>query len=96
MEEDYLGTVSEGTLRPEDLVKSFASEYERLGGIQSNIRHFNNVIDGNNLSASHEEELSWALEDLFDLLNKLAPEGCYFGAHEGDGALFGFWKTEEQ
>ena len=35
------------------------------------------------------------LETLFNILNELAPEGCYFGAHEGDGSDFGFWEAEE-
>ncbi len=91
-----MGSISWGTLRSKDLVRSFTSEYERLGGRPSNIRRFDNVIIGNNLSASHDEELTWALEDLFELLNEMAPEGSYFGAHEGDGADFGFWLLSEE
>ena len=34
-------------------------------------------------------------EELFDTLNNYAPEGYYFGAHEGDGSDFGYWKIEE-
>ena len=34
-------------------------------------------------------------DELFDELNKIAPEGCYFGASEGDGACFGFWCDDE-
>ena len=34
-------------------------------------------------------------EELFDRLNDIAPEGCLFGSHEGDGALFGFWTVED-
>lgn len=37
------------------------------------------------------EEVYWVLEELFDALNDAAPEGTYFSAHPGDGALFGFW-----
>lgn len=30
---------------------------------------------------------------LIDTLNDLAPDGTYFGAHEGDGSDFGWWRT---
>lgn len=35
-------------------------------------------------------------ETLFDALNDIAPGGCYFGAHMGDGSDFGFWECEEE
>jgi hypothetical protein len=35
------------------------------------------------------------LEDLFDLMEALAPEGFWFGSQEGDGACFGFWRAED-
>lgn len=41
------------------------------------------------------EDASWDLETLFDILNSLAPEGYYFGAHEGDGSDYGFWEVGE-
>lgn len=41
------------------------------------------------------EEANFLLEELFDYLNDIAPEGCYFGAHPGDGSDFGFWEAEE-
>lgn len=37
------------------------------------------------------EEATELLDDLFDRLDDLAPEGAYFGAHVGDGADFGYW-----
>lgn len=40
--------------------------------------------------------LSWLwCEDIFDMLNDIAPAGCYFGSHPGDGADFGFWWCED-
>ena len=42
------------------------------------------------------EEAHWILnEDIWDLLDNIAPEFCYFGAHEGDGASYGFWTSDE-
>jgi hypothetical protein len=41
------------------------------------------------------EESMWDMETLTDLLDEYAPAGTYFGAHEGDGALFGFWVSDD-
>lgn len=32
---------------------------------------------------------------LFDILDSIAPDGCYFGAIEGDGSCYGFWPCED-
>ena len=83
-------TVIHGTLLPEDLVKAFTDEYERIGGRSSNIELFRSHLlleEGED----RENELSDDLEDLYELLNELAPEGTSFGATEGDGSDFGFW-----
>ena len=88
-------TVIHGTLRAEDLVSAFTDEYERLGGRPSNVELFRSHLlleEGE----SREDELHYDLEDLYELLNDLAPEGTSFGAHEGDGSDFGFWTHEEE
>ena len=33
--------------------------------------------------------------ELFDILDAISPEGCYFGALEGDGSCYGFWPCED-
>jgi hypothetical protein len=43
-----------------------------------------------------DTHLDWLWnESVFDRLNEIAPNWCYFGAHEGDGAAIGFWLSWE-
>lgn len=43
-------------------------------------------------NAEGEQEKSEILnEEIFNHMNSIAPPGCYFGAHAGDGSDFGFW-----
>ena len=38
-----------------------------------------------------ENNAAGVVDALIDALDDYAPDGCSFGAHEGDGADFGFW-----
>jgi len=76
-----IGTVSEGTLRSEDLIQAFTAECDALGIA------WNPVL--------LECGLSEAIETLTELLEEAAPPYCYFGTLEGDGACFGFWLDHE-
>ena len=91
--------ISSGTLRNIDLFKAFFAEIHDFMGycnLDRDIKKF--VIDAiENIQPEllDEEELSQKVEIAFDILESIAPEGCYFGTLEGDGACFGFWSIEE-
>jgi hypothetical protein len=42
-----------------------------------------------------QDDVGSLIAELFDALGEVAPEGCGFGAHEGDGSCFGFWVYEQ-
>jgi hypothetical protein len=54
-------------------------------------------LDGipDNFAVWMDADFDWLLSDLFDALNDIAPDGCYFGAHPGNGSDYGFWEVEE-
>jgi len=43
---------------------------------------------------SLKDSADWLLQDIWEALNEIAPTGCYFGAHEGNGSCFGFWNLQ--
>jgi hypothetical protein len=111
-----VGSISEGTLRTEDLLSAFLSELEGLvllsGDYFSRPENFDHRDRLNNLAgeaqdcfAEDGEEIQPDKEDtaselvnetLPNALQEFAPPYCYFGAHPGDGADYGFWPSIEQ
>lgn len=90
-------SISDGTLRNQDLVPSFIGTLKDLG---VDVSELEREIPDNAWEDEYDDfwesaECEFILEDLFTLLSDNAPEGHYFGNAEGDGALFGFWKIEE-
>ena len=83
--------LSSGTLRPEDLIPRFASALGSFlpASLARDIRQWSAGGFEEYLVPFAEAEI---LEQLDEELQRLAPEGTYFGAHEGDGACFGFWE----
>lgn len=97
-----LGTVSHGTMRPQDLIPRFLdvlrevdpARYEAyvanpLGAIPAYVHD-----EGDDSEWWTSEDAGYLLGELFEALNDAAPEGVYFSAHEGDGADYGFWMDD--
>jgi hypothetical protein len=86
-----IGSISEGTMRPEDLIPTFASELDRIrdsGQYAGLVQEAYEAVNDNDCDS---EDAGFILDDLLEALNEYAPPMAYFGAHEGDGASYGFW-----
>jgi len=98
-----IGTISHGTMRAEDLINPFALTLEALAKINNvEAEHAPLIKEAFDLEYDAEEDCyrdedaaDDVLESLFDALNEFAPPYCYFGAHPGDGADYGFWPCED-
>ena len=79
------GTVSHGTLRPEDLAPRFEGVLREL-----NPKLLRRLQD------EKSDDLQEYVVGLMDALDMEAPEGYVFGTHEGDGSDFGFWDVRDR
>jgi hypothetical protein len=93
-----LGSVSEGTLRTEDLLDSFA--YELHYQLKRQTTRFPRakyralIREANKSGAAESEFADDLVCELIDALGEFAPPYAYFGTHEGDGASFGYWPMD--
>ena len=101
-----IGSISEGTLRDEDLLGCFASELDDLLRKQPRgfprKAHRKLINDAERMLkrvCDFDEDLpddaSELVAELSDALNEYSPPYCHFGANEGDGACFGWWLNSE-
>ena len=106
MAQFQLGSISTGTLRPEDLIPAFTYT---LGALAHNpifnLSQFKskamadtwqnaiNIINSSNRRpiAYDHPEIHELIDELQDALQEYCPPFVYFGTHPGDGADFGFW-----
>ena len=97
------GTLIQGTLRQQDLLRAFASEFERVLPFNSSnlvfeARECLAALENNDSEFEGEPVFEAADEIILDLMDELGViadrEGLYFGAHEGDGADIGYWAVE--
>jgi len=103
-------TIIEGTLRTEDLIPAFCDAlYEQLSdftkrqltvGEKYRADQTSKILLQVETAAKVEgyyetEQASDDLDWLFSELNEYAFPGTYFGAHEDDGADFGYWSERD-
>lgn len=104
-----IGSISFGTMKPEDLIPAFLNELEELAPekakeIKKDVDKLQIEDDGygelynakDNVDNMSSRELAgFILDDLFDALNDMCEPYFYFGSHPGDGADCGFWFDED-
>ena len=84
-------TISEGTTNPHELIVTFTNFIKT----QIPPETFDEFQKQNPLmfnASLTDEDASWVLSDLFDMMDEFAPDDFYFGSHPGDGALYGYWQ----
>ena len=91
-----IGSVSSGTMRPEDLIPDFMWELRHQAPCKREHRALLTEIKSRMEADDYyeSEESGWDLESLFDALDDYTPPYFYFGAHPGDGADYGYWLSE--
>lgn len=90
-------SLSHATMRPDDLIPIFVAfllENKALLADPDEIDAINNRMRSGCYFDSGDADYDLN-ETLFEALNDIAPEGCHFGAHIGDGSDYGFWFHDE-
>lgn len=94
-----VGSLSHGTMQERDLIPALASELTRLAAANGVLADHSELLieaDQWNEDDDADGRGSEIVNELFDALGEFAPEGCYFGAHEGDGSDYGFWPADSE
>lgn len=99
-------TVSEGTLRSYDLVDNALRFLQQSLFTERAAAWIRSEIPCTELEdpLQDEDDDLWdddfyvgRVMDMIDqVMSRLAPPGYYYGAHPGNGSLFGFWKEEDK
>ena len=92
------GSISNGTLRPQDLIPAFLdvlAEVDPVAHTQFCLSPRgpipSHAMEDDDADWWQSEECQWRVTDLHDALGEAAPEGYYFGSNPGDGSDFGYW-----
>jgi len=93
-----LGSVSSGTLRPEDLIPAFLDVLRSIRPLRRAdrklVRELDAITAEYDTAAFKDGSTDYYLEELFTALDSYAPPYFYFGSHPGDGSDFGFYLSE--
>ena len=106
MTQFQLGSISTGTLRPEDLLKAFTITLHSMESDAHYKKYDTQTLvpfrwsalleDATNMVDEKTEWDDYMLDELLpDALQEYCPPFVYFGTLEGDGADFGFWPDME-
>lgn len=88
-------TISRATLRSFDLYDAFLDvikDTPEYTSITTNYPIPESAKDNDEDDYWSSDDCIENMSDLFDALDSYAPDGYYFGAHEGDGSDFGYWE----
>jgi hypothetical protein len=94
-----IGTLSEGTLKPEDLISAFLWDLKRIRLTRAERQIVQRIAARDNMGVYEtldDSEASDDLEELTAIIENHLPDYAYFGTLEGDGAHFGIWPAIEQ
>lgn len=105
-----LGSVSDGSLRDEDLLEAFSDALEDLmmrnpglshkhrSGLADLVRDAREHLDvaEGNRDYAHGRAVQDILNDLVEALEGFVPPYCYFGFREVRGTDIGFWPCMDQ
>lgn len=99
-----IGSVSSGTMRPEDLIPEFLAVADGLRLSRADRQTVRDIAraerepgyyGSDGCPGGPDVDPAEDLDTLFDLLGNYVPDYCTFGAHPGDGADYGVWPVEE-
>lgn len=91
-------SISAGTMRQADLVPVFLAElaeHDRKAADAFLAEIGDDPFNDDGHAFWSTADAVDILESLFDALDRVAPAGCYFGAHPGDGSHYGYWMAED-
>jgi len=82
------GSTSTGSCRTSDIIDGIRYLRGSDKPLSDLIAEYDDTTD--------EEEQIYILQDIFERLNEMAPEGLEFGSHPNDGADYGFWEYDQE